>query len=92
MRNKKMIEELISKEGYVIGFWDSDIEKVSIKEMKKVLDLALDECSDIDVKIRGKLYVIEIHTIDNEKDFIMLSQSEYISRYGDERWYDEDEE
>ena len=47
----------------------------------------LDEDTVADyIKALKKLYVVEISMCDNEIDFNLLTQEEYISRYGCERW------
>lgn len=86
------IEELVKETGinFSLGCWDKDIEKISKKELKKVIDEITGDSTDIDIYIRKKLYVLEISVIDNGIDFNLLTQKEYISRYGDERWEDEE--
>lgn len=32
--------------------------------------------------------MVEIATVDNEKDFILMTRDEYINRYGNERYKD----
>lgn len=94
--NKELIAERIQKliketgVNFSLGSWDKNIEKISQKELKKVLDSIYGDSTDVDVYIRKKLYVVEINIIDNEIDFNLLTQEEYISRYGDERWEDEE--
>ena len=65
---------------------DKNIEKISKKELKKVIDFICGDSTDVDIYIRKKLYIVEISMCDNEIDFNLLTQEEYISRYGDERW------
>ena len=82
------IEELIKETGvkFSLGCWDKNIEKISKKELKKVIDEITGDSTDVDVYIRKKLYVLQISVVDYEIDFNLLTQEEYISRYGDERW------
>ena len=81
------IENLVKETGmkFCLGYWDKDIEKVSKKELKKVVDSIYGDSIDVDVCIRKKLYVVEISMCNNEIDFNLLTQEEYISRYGCER-------
>lgn len=89
MTNRERIEKKLEKMEYVIGGYDKDMEKLSQAELKKVLDSIYGDSTDVDVKIRGKLHVVEIAVVDDEMDFNILTQAEYISRYGDERWDEE---
>ena len=47
-----------------------------------------EEHTDVKVSINRKPYVVEIATVDNEKDFSVLSKAEYINRYGSEFFED----
>ena len=82
------IEELVKETGvnFCLGCWDKNIEKISKKELKKVVDSIYGDSTDVDIYIRKKLYVLQISVVDYEIDFNLLTQEEYISRYGDERW------
>ena len=82
------IENLVKETGvnFSLGCWDKGIEKISKKELKKVIDEITGDSTDVDIYIRKKLYVLQISVVDNEIDFNLLTQEEYISRYGDERW------
>ena len=94
--NKELIVERIQKlvketgVNFCLGYWDKDIEKVSKKELKKVVDSIYGDSTDVDIYIRKKLYVLQISVVDYEIDFNLLTKEEYISRYGDERWEDEE--
>lgn len=83
--NKETIQECLQGK-YTIGCYDNDIERLSKKELKKVLDNIFEEATDIIVKVRNKVYVVELTTVDEEKDFNLLTKAEYISRYGSEKF------
>lgn len=90
-RNKAIIERKAKMLGQTIGLWDSSMEKVSLKELTKVID-AMDfgGSTDVPVSIRRKKYVVEIANVDAELDFKLYSQEEFEETYG---WdYYEDEE
>ncbi|MFR2570161.1 MAG: hypothetical protein ACLS90_00345 [Clostridia bacterium] len=36
--NKQRIEEKLSKEGFIIGCWDKQLDKLNYNNIKKVLD------------------------------------------------------
>lgn len=87
--NKEIIIEKLKEMNFQIGCYDVKIDKVSKAEFQKILNSLNDESTDIDIKIRRVEYVVEIQTVDDEKDFSIMTKNEYISRYGDER-YDEE--
>lgn len=84
--NKKVIETKVCKLGFKLGTYDKTIDKVSNKEIKKIADLITGDSTDVDIKIRGKEYIVEICNVDLELDFNIITKEEYISRYGNERW------
>ena len=86
--NRTMIENKVKALGYKVGCYDQYIEKLSKKELTNVICEISGDSTDVDVKIRNIKYVVEISVVDDEIDFNMLTQSEYINRYGDERWED----
>lgn len=84
--HKDRIENKLKEMGYTLGCYDQAMDKLSQIELKKVINNIYGDYTDVDVKIRGKIHVVEISVVDDEIDFTMLTQAEYISRYGDERW------
>ena len=90
-KNKEIIESSIKSidPKFTIGCYDAALEKLNAKELQKILANISEEQTDIDVKIGNKSYVVEISTVDFEKDFSFLSKESYINLYGNER-YSED--
>lgn len=88
MTNREIIEKKLKEKGYKLGCWSSLMEVLPKKQLEKVIANMFYE-EDTDVLIRRRLYVVEIDEVDGEIDFSVLSQGEYISRYGDERWDEE---
>ena len=88
MNNRNILKRLIKlvDEGYEIGCYSELMNDISQEELIKVIEEIDQEYTDVDIKINGKNYVVEICTVDNEKDFIVLSREEYINRYGNERY------
>ena len=82
---KETIKNNLSDNGLELGCWDEKLELLNDKDLKQVMDNMMWE-QDTDVTINKKLYVVEISIVDAEVDFSVLTQEEYIDRYGDERW------
>lgn len=80
--NKDLVIKKIEELGFTLGCYTSTIDKVSKKELNKVIKALCEDYTDVSIQIRGKKYVLEICTVDGEKDLILLSQEEYINRYG----------
>ena len=91
MTNREVLEKEIKKinKDWEIGTYYSDMDRISKKELKKVIENLMLEYTDVDVQIRKKNYVVEIATVDNDKDFMIMTREEYIARYGDERYEEE---
>lgn len=88
MTNKEVIEKKLATEGLELGCWDNKMEQLDAKALREVVSNMI-WAEDTDVMIKGKLHVVEIDEVDGEIDFSVLTQEEYISRYGDERWDEE---
>jgi hypothetical protein len=88
MSNRKKLEIIIHAEGMKIGCYSDLMENLNKKEFQKVLDNVWGY-ADTDVKINRKDFVVQIDNVDDEVDFTIISKSEYINRYGNER-YEED--
>lgn len=81
-RNKNKIEKALEKFNYKIGCYDKNIEKISLKELPRVIDALDYDASDVIVSIRGAIYIVEIFTVDNEVDLSIISFDNYLSQYG----------
>ena len=88
MTNKEVITNELNKLGFELGCYDSQLDKASKKTIKDLLWYLKEDATDVDVKIGRKLYVVEINTVDGEKDLNVLSKEEYIECYGSSRWED----
>lgn len=88
MKNQELIKNELSKLGYVIGIYSPLMENLTQRGLSDVMTMMKEEYTDVDVRINRKHYVVEICTVDNEKDFNILSKSEYKARYGSSRWED----
>lgn len=88
LNNKEIIEKKVAELGYKIGCWDNNIEKLSRLNLNKVLRYLEEEYTDVLVDVDREKYIVEIATVDNEKDLNMLSDKSYESQYG--RKFEED--
>ena len=69
MNNKDTILKELIKQGYKLGCWDNKINKVSKKELKRIVDsLGYGSC--------------DIHLIINKKDFVAFERSISIPKRG----------
>lgn len=86
--NKQRLVEKLEKVGCVLGCWDNKLELLSDYSLRKVLAVVDEEYIDVIISINRKPHVVEIATVDNEKDFSVLTKAEYIDRYGSELFED----
>ena len=84
MTNKQIIEQTLENKGCILGCYDSKIDKLSKKELKKVLD-NLEFDTDIEVTLSRKKHVIEVFYVDNELDLSVKSLNEYANTYGNNK-------
>jgi hypothetical protein len=82
MSNRDRIEKAVIALGYEIGCYSSLMDKLSQVALKKVLAEIEQDYSDVFINIDRKLHIVEIATVDNEKDFTVWSAIEYFSNYG----------
>lgn len=85
MTLKERIEAYLITKDLTLGCYDKALEKLPESELQKVLENAPYQ-ADTDVLVKNKPYVVEIDIVDDEVDFSVLTKSEYISRYGEERY------
>lgn len=79
--NIELIEEEILKAGLEVGSIDIDVNDLTKKAIKQIIENLTSE-SDQFVTIRNKLFVIEMPICDNELDIVVFTGYEYFSRYG----------
>jgi hypothetical protein len=86
--NRDRILEKLKKEGFIIGCYDSNIDKLNYNNIKKVLDDIPFGSTDIQVSLNRKKYIVEVSDVDNEYDFKMTEKNTYLDRYGDDEYYE----
>ena len=85
--NKQRIEEKLRKEDFIIGCYDSNIDKLNYNNVKKILDNLCFGATDVQVSLNRKKYIIEISDVDNEYDFKMTEKTSYLNKYDDDEYY-----
>lgn len=83
---KELIEQRLKELGYKLGHYDKELDKVLTKKALKQLLNSLN-CGSIDVfiRIRRKLYIVNIVDIENEEheiDICLYDNEEYFSIQG----------
>ena len=79
--NREIIVEKLKSEGYVLGCWDKQLDKLNKSNLKKVLD-NIRYTNDTKVFYNRIPFIVEISECDNEIDFNVLTLKEYEYRYG----------
>ena len=85
--NKQRVEEKLNKEGFVIGCWDKQLDKLNYNNIKKILDDIPFGATDIQVSLNRKKYIVEVNDVDNEYDFKMTEKNVYLNKYDDDEYY-----
>ena len=86
-KNVEMIKKAVESAGYIIGCIDAKgFEGVTKPQMKKVLNVLGEEYTDIIISKNRRKHVVEVSTVDNEKDIHIYSKDEYINKYGLLTW------
>ena len=83
--NREIIVEKLKSEGYILGCWDKQLDKLNKSNLKKVLDNIRYE-NDTKIFYNRVPFIVEISECNNEIDFNVLSLKEYEYRYGE--WED----
>lgn len=86
--NKQRIEEKLNREGFIIGCWDKQLDKLNYNNIKKILDDIPFGATDIQVSLNRKKYIIEVSDVDNEYDFKMTLKTSYLNKYDDDEYYE----
>ena len=82
MNVKNEIIKNIKGLGYELGCYDNSLNSLTKKALKEVIKHLDEESSDIFLMIRNKLYVVEIATVNNEKDIKLYDGLSYFRQYG----------
>lgn len=80
--NVSMLIDSIKGLNYEVGIIDSELNSLTKKAIKEIIDNIDEEYTDLFITIRKKLYVIEIATVDNEKDIFYYKAYDYFRKYG----------
>lgn len=83
MTNRDKIIKKLETDGYSIGCYHNNINRLNYQNLKKILKKMCYGSTDVRVFLNRKPYVVEIFDIDGEYDFYMITKEEYITRYSD---------
>ena len=79
--NKEVIAKKIAP--FVIGCYDEKMETLNKTNLKKVLDELEYDDTRIEVFINRKKHIVEIHFVDDEVDFEVLTMAEFRFKNGE---------
>ena len=80
----EQIKSYIESLGLNLGCIDKDIKNLSQSNINKIIKEFYGDSTDIKIKHKRKDYYIEIMVVDNEVDIYLLTNKEYINRYGED--------
>ena len=79
----KRFEKAIQDLGFTLGSYNDILNDASTRTVNKIVKEYLwQEYTDVKITIKGEKYMLEICTVDNEKDLNILTLEEY-KRYGE---------
>lgn len=71
------------EDNYIIGCYDGVIDTFSKRSVNRIIEYAnMLEHTDINITSNGIKYVVEISTVDGEKDFKVKTMNQYKNLYG----------
>lgn len=80
---RKQIENKVKELGYELGCYSKNLDNILTKKaLNQILNRLDEDYTDLFIRIRRKLYVVSIATVDNEKDVVMYSDKEYFGMFG----------
>ena len=83
MTNKDKIQLKIKELGYEVGCCDERLNTLTTVATKKVLEALDEEYTDVFITMKKVFHVVvEIATVDNEKDVNFYFMSDYFKQYG----------
>lgn len=82
MTNKEIIENELNSIGYELGCWDNKINEIDKQEIEKIIFYLEEECIDIPIEHKNETHMIELKTVDKEKDLSMMEFNAYKVHYG----------
>lgn len=80
MTNKQQFKEALKEIGYELGCYDNNLEKLTKKAMKEVLE-EIEFGYHIYFTMRRIDYVIEVYQVGNETDLYLKTVKEYEAQY-----------
>lgn len=82
MKIKEQIESKINELGYQLGCYDTKLDEILTKKaLNQVLENLEYDWKDLFLRIRKKLYIVSISTVDLEKDVVIYSDLQYFTMF-----------
>lgn len=81
MQNQEVIKSKLIELGYKVGCMNN-LDMIPKSKLNTVIESLDYEYTDLFLTNRSKLLVVEISTVDNEKDITVMDATEYFSQYG----------
>jgi hypothetical protein len=75
-----MIEKAILDNGYEVGIVSGDLHLLNKKQVKEIIKM-FGNAYTIQFTINRKRYIVEVEVVENEIDVMMLTRSQYQSKY-----------
>ncbi|WP_033829104.1 hypothetical protein [Bacillus andreraoultii] len=83
--NKAVIESKINEWNMTVGSYDETMELLSEQQLKRVIEKAEYGSGDVEIILNKKRYIVEIFHVDNEIDFNVMTKSQYVNTYGNNK-------
>jgi len=76
-----MVKKAILDNGYEVGIVSGDLHLLNKKQVDEIAN-TFGNAYTIQFTIKRKKYIVEVEIVDNEIDVMMLTRSQYQSKYG----------
>ena len=79
--NREIMSVFAKKNGCILGIYHNKLDLLSKNQMTRIEDYIGEEYTDVKFKINGVMHVVEIATVDNEKDVMIMTLKDYKDKY-----------
>lgn len=83
MTNKEYLANKLQENGWQLGCYTSQAEKLSKRTLNRIIEAWLmNEATDLIFTMNGVKHVASLDTVDNEKDINIMTLSSYQETFG----------